>query len=87
MNEPTIWDAIKNPEWITAVLGGVALLIGTVWVNGKTKETKKPTTAAHQEVLRPETQSEQRSASALTEIAEVLEKIERHIDFYMRGNR
>ena len=72
-------------EWLTPEVGGAigagvgALLLG-MGIQGKAKNSK---TAVHQQIARPDTRSEIRSAEALERIAVSIDMIERHMSIFM----
>lgn len=76
------WDA----EWLTAA-GGV--IIGVLGLLLSRRKSKYPDTkpSLHQEVVRPETSAEIKSADALAAIAAALVKLERNVDIYLDRTR
>lgn len=73
----------ENPAWITAVGGTIAGLAAIFFTRGKGGE-KEEKPNLHQEVIRPETGAELKSATALESIAASMERIERHVDVFTR---
>lgn len=89
-NETSFWTIIANPDWITALLLGLGSVLTAVLVRGKaaepdSKQEQGNVTANHQEIFRPQTEAEMRSAEALEKIAEAVSRIERTADVYARS--
>lgn len=85
-------EAITDPQWINAVLVGLAAIVTAFVVRGKTPASKAAKTAPHQAVVRPQTESEiaharaaERQARALEQIAGSADKVERHLDMLTRS--
>lgn len=76
------WDA----EWLTAAGGVIIGVLGLLLSRRKSKFPEaKP--SIHQEVVRPETSAEIKSAEALKSIAGSLLKLERNVDLYLDRQR
>jgi hypothetical protein len=82
------------PEWMTpeamtavGVLLGTAITVATTKGRAKKPSEPAPTTAPHQEIVRPATDAERRQADAMEDIAASVDRIERTLEAYMRGRR
>lgn len=76
------WDA----EWLTAAGGVIIGVLGLLLSRRKSK-FPEPKPSIHQEVVRPETSAEIKSAEALKSIAGSLLKLERNVDLYLDRQR
>jgi len=56
----------SDPDWITAILMGVAAVVAAYVTRSKSNGKSAP----HQEVVRPATPDEKRTADAMTQIAD-----------------
>lgn len=79
------WINWTAETWNAVGAGLAALLVGLGGVlaaRGKSKPASKP--SVHQEMVRPQTAAEARTADATEKLADAAEKIERHIDLLTR---